>query len=240
MLRTELIPALSNNYIFLLHDDASGATAVVDPAEAEPVLTVLAQRGWKLSHIFNTHHHGDHVGGNLTLKRATGCDVVAPEKDRHRIPSIDRTVKEGDVVALGTRRARVMEVPGHTTGHIAYYFADDDALFCGDTLFLMGCGRLFEGTPEMMWASLAKIAALPNATRVYCAHELTLSNAKFAAAQEPQNQALQAHLQAIAAKRSRGECTVPGNLGEEKRLNPFLRASNASAFAELRRRKDVF
>jgi hydroxyacylglutathione hydrolase len=248
------IPVLTDNYVYLVHESASGATGVVDPAVPEPVLATLDARGWRLSHILNTHHHGDHVGGNLALKRATDATVVGPRADAARIPGLDVAVGDGETVRLGAAEATVFDVPGHTRGHIAYWFRADDALFCGDTLFALGCGRLFEGTPVQMWASLAKLRDLPDATRVYCAHEYTQSNARFALTVEPDNAALVARARAVDAARARAEPTVPSTLGEERATNPFLRpdsvairrrlglaaAEDAAVFAEVRRRKDQF
>jgi len=219
-----VFPMLSDNYGFLLHDPASGQTAVVDPAEPEPVLAACQAQGWQLSHILNTHHHGDHVGGNLALKQATGCVVIGPAYDRDRIPGIDIAVDEASGADFGGRHARVFFVPGHTRGHIAYWFQEDKALFCGDTLFALGCGRLFEGTPQQMWASLLKLRALPDDTRVYCAHEYTQSNARFAVTAEPGNEALLAEVARVAEKRAAGRFTIPSSLGIEKACNPFLRA----------------
>jgi len=250
----EQIPVLQDNYIYLAHDPASGATAVVDPAVAPPVLDRLAARGWQLSHILNTHHHNDHVGGNLALKAATGALVVGNRKDAARIPGIDLMVTEGDHFLLGTAGATVFEVPGHTSGHIAYWFAASQALFCGDTLFALGCGRLFEGSGAQMWNSLSKFRALPDNTLVYCAHEYTESNARFAATVERDNPDLLARIEQITEKRRRGLPTVPSSLGEERKTNPFLRADResvalavglsgaaaATVFTEVRHRKDVF
>jgi hydroxyacylglutathione hydrolase len=248
------IPVLSDNYVYLLHDAASGMTAVVDPAVAEPVLAALAERGWTLTHILNTHHHGDHTGGNLALKQATGCTIVGNRADAARLPGLTVAVGEGDSVAVGTATAQVLEVSGHTVGHIAYWFPESQALFCGDTLFALGCGRMFEGDPQTFWASLSKLRGLPDATRVYCAHEYTLSNWRFAASVDPDNAALQTRGETIRDLRDRGLPTVPSMLGEEKATNPFLRADDAvlaarlglagqppaEVFAEIRRRKDSF
>lgn len=239
-LQIERIPVLTDNYIWLAHDAASGATAVIDPAEAAPVLARLAEKGWRLSHILNTHHHWDHTGGNLELKAATGCIIVGAAEDAARIPGIDRHVRDGDTVLLGTQEGRVLDVRGHTAAHIAYHFAASDALFCGDTLFLMGCGRLIEGTPEQMWSSLAKIAALPDATRIYCAHEYTLANARYAVVAEPENAALRRRLDAVIAARERDEPTVPDTLALERATNPFLRAGSVAEFARRRAAKDTF
>jgi hydroxyacylglutathione hydrolase len=249
-----VFPMLSDNYGFLVHDARSGATAVVDPAEAAPVLAACAARGWRLSHILNTHHHGDHVGGNLDLKAKTGCTVVGPAYDRDRIPGIDIAVDEASGADFGGRHARVFFVPGHTRGHIAYWFPDDRALFCGDTLFATGCGRLFEGSPSEMWSSLLKLRALPDETRVYCAHEYTQSNCRFARSVDPGNADLAARCEEVDAARSAGVPTVPSMLGSEKRCNPFLRADRPEmrahfggagaddflVFGAIRAAKDVF
>ena len=248
------IPVLSDNYVYLAHEPRSGATAVVDPAVTQEVLAAARAKGWTITHILNTHHHGDHTGGNLEIKKATGCTIVGPKADKGRIPGIDVEVDEGDTYDLGEARAKVFFVPGHTRGHIAFWFEESDALFCGDTLFAMGCGRLFEGTPAQMWTSLQKLRALPDATRVFCAHEYTQSNGRFALSVEPQNARLVARMKDVAAKRERGEPTVPSTLAEEKATNPFLRPDSAdlqatigmaggdlvSVFAETRARKDNF
>lgn len=248
------IPVLNDNYVYLARDPATAAVAVVDPAVAEPVLAELDRRGWRLTHILNTHHHPDHVGGNMALQEATGCTVVGPRADRDRIPGIAVALGDGDRWSLGSQEAVVFDVPGHTRGHIAFWFAASHALFCGDTLFALGCGRLFEGTPAQMWASMLKLAALPDDTRVYCAHEYTESNARFAVTVEPDNVALTARFETIRAARAQGRPTVPSLLGEEKATNPFLRpmsaglratlglagADDVAVFAETRRRKDTF
>jgi hydroxyacylglutathione hydrolase len=248
------IPALRDNYLWLAHEPESKATAVIDPAEPGPVLAELQSRGWRLTHILNTHHHADHTGGNAALKAATGCTIVGPRADAQRIPGIEVAVGEGDTYRLGKAEARVFDVPGHTRGHIAYWFPESRALFCGDTIFALGCGRLFEGTPAQMWSSISKLRLLPAETRVYCAHEYTQSNARFALTVEPTNDALVARARAIDEMRARGEPTVPSTLGEEVATNPFLRADRpellaaaglegldpVAAFGEVRRRKDEF
>jgi len=244
---------LKDNYVYLLHDAATNTTAAVDPSVAPPVLEALRREGWPLTHILNTHHHHDHTGGNLELKAATGCTIVGPRADRDRIPGIDVALGEGETYKLGTDEARVYDVPGHTRGHIAYWFRDSLALFCGDTLFLMGCGRLFEGTPEQMWRSLSKLKALPPETRVYCGHEYTQANARFALTIEPQNRDLVARSERVNALRAEGKSTIPGNMREELATNPFLRADipalqadsgapgdPVATFASIRRRKDNF
>jgi hydroxyacylglutathione hydrolase len=219
-----VFPMLSDNYGFLIHDSVSGSTAVVDPAEAAATLAACAQQGWRLSHVLNTHHHGDHVGGNLELKAKTGCTIIGPAYDRARIPGLDVAVDEASGADFAGRHAQVFFVPGHTRGHIAYWFAGDRALFCGDTLFSIGCGRLFEGTPAQMWSSLLKLRALPDDTRIYCAHEYTQSNCRFAVTAEPENAKLMAHVAEVAAARTAGRFTIPSILNVEKACNPFLRA----------------
>jgi hydroxyacylglutathione hydrolase len=254
MLEILQIPALHDNYIYLVHEPNGWATAVIDPALAEPVLQALDEKGWKLTHILNTHHHGDHVGGNLELKRETGCAVVAVSRDKERIPGIDVEVAEGDIIGLGHAEAKVLDVPGHTSGHIAFWFAGENALFCGDTLFGLGCGRLFEGHAEEMWASLQKICALPPATRIYCAHEYTQANGRFALQVEPENPALLQRMDQVDSLRAQGLPTVPSLLEEELATNPFLRPQSPAirhrlgllkaldwqVFAEIRHLKDGF
>jgi hydroxyacylglutathione hydrolase len=253
-LEIRLVPLLTDNYAYLLHDAASGEAAVVDPSEAGPVLAVLKETGWRLAHILNTHHHHDHIGGNAALQQATGAHLAGPERDRHRIPGLQTGLAEGDSYRVGTRVLRVLEVPGHTSGHIALVFDEDQAVFSGDTLFALGCGRLFEGTPAQMWDSLKKLRGLPEATRVYCGHEYTQSNCRFAVTVEPDNRDLAVRAEEIARLRAAGRPTIPSTIGLERRTNPFLRAdapellaANAWAgrdpvesFAELRRRKDNF
>ncbi len=253
MLEIQQIPVLDDNYIYVLRDEATATVAVVDPAMAEPVLAFLEKRNWRLNFILNTHHHGDHVGGNRELIEKTGCKVIGASKDAARIPGITKRVGEGDEVLVGESQAKVFEVHGHTRGHIAYWFEKDNALFCGDTIFSLGCGKLFEGTPEEMWASLAKLRALPGDTRIYCAHEYTLENAQFAVVAEPGNEHLRKFVETAKAKRARGEPTVPSLLREECGANPFLRPESPEiqerfgvkgcelwrVFGETRRRKDL-
>lgn len=253
-LEIALVPLLKDNYGYLLHEPKSGLTAILDPSEAEPVLEAVAARGWRLSHILNTHHHGDHCGGNVELKAATGARVVGPAYDRARIPAIDEAVDEASGFQMGDARARVLFIPGHTRGHIAFWFEGSRALFCGDTLFSLGCGRMFEGDPLMMWSSLSKLRALPAETRIHCGHEYTEANARFALAVDPDNKALQARNAAVKALRAEGKPTIPSTLAEERAANPFLRADDPAmaqrlglagkpaheVFGEIRRRKDQF
>ena len=250
----ERIPVLQDNYVWLVHEPAANVTAVVDPSVAEPVLAAAKRRQWRITHILNTHHHPDHTGGNLEIKAATGCIIVGPSHDRDRIPGIDVEVSDGGTYDFGNERAEIFFVPGHTRGHIAYWFPGSDALFCGDTLFIMGCGRLFEGTPEQMWRSLSRLRALPETAKVYCAHEYTQSNARFALTVDPGNADLKARAAEVDRMRAAGQATVPGTLGQERKTNPFLRADTpgvaaavglagaepVKVFAEVRRRKDVF
>jgi hydroxyacylglutathione hydrolase len=247
------LKALRDNYVWLLRDPQTAATGVVDPSEPGPVFAALADTGWTLTHVLNTHHHPDHTGGNLALKEQTGCIIVGPRADRARIPGIDIDVADGEDYAFGKQVARVFDVPGHTRGHIAFWFGGSRALFCGDTLFTLGCGRLFEGTPQQMWTSLSKLKALPPETRVYCGHEYTQSNARFALTVEPHNAALVDRARRVDALRAEGKSTVPGTMAEEVATNPFLRADQpalqaaagvpgdpVATFAAIRRRKDSF
>jgi len=231
-------PCLSDNYGFLIRDDASGKTACIDTPDAAAIFRELETAGWGLDFIFNTHWHPDHAGGNAEIKAATGCFIVGPAEVT-RIGPLDRTVGGGDSVNLGETRFEVIDVGGHTLGHIAYYDPADRKAFVGDTLFALGCGRLFEGQPDQMWASLSRLAALPDETTVYCAHEYTASNARFALSVDA-DPALKARSEAIFAARERGEPTVPTTIGLEKSTNPFLRAPGVEAFAALRAAKDVF
>ena len=250
----EQIPVLNDNYVYLVHETGAGVTGVVDPAVAAPVLERLRARGWKLDWILSTHHHADHTGGNLELKEATGCRVAGAKADEARIPGIDLKLVEGDRFSLGEAGAQVFETPGHTSGHISFWFPDAKALFCADTLFSLGCGRVFEGSHAQMWNSLSKLAALPDDTLVYCGHEYTQSNARFALSVDPDNQALKARAAEVERQRAAGQATVPTTIAAERAANPFLRAgdaairaklgmkdsSDAEVFAEIRRRKDSF
>jgi len=234
------IPALSDNYIWLVHEPGSGETAVVDPAEAGPVLEAASARGWRISQIWNTHWHPDHTGGNAAIKSATGAFVTGPAAEAARIPTLDRQVGAGDRVTLGPIEAEIVEVPAHTAGHIAYHLSSERTVFVGDTLFAMGCGRLFEGTAEQMFANLTLLSGYPAETLVYCAHEYTLSNARFAITVEPDNAALARRLAEVEAARAAGEATVPTTIGLERATNPFMRADSIEEFARRRRDKDNF
>ncbi|MBN8830087.1 MAG: hydroxyacylglutathione hydrolase [Sphingomonadales bacterium] len=232
------VPVLNDNFVWLVHDAPSGETVVVDPSVAEPVLAAAAQRGWTISQIWNTHWHGDHIGGNAGIVAATGARVTAPAAELAKIPAVDCAVGEGDRVRIGDHEASVLSVPAHTAGHIAYHFAEDRAIFVGDTMFAMGCGRLFEGTPEQMYANMRRFEALPDETRVYCAHEYTLSNGKYALRAEPDNAAVKARMAEVEAARARGEATVPTTIGAERATNPFLRAGSVAELARRRAEKD--
>jgi len=239
MLEVVRIPVLNDNYVWLLHDDASKETVVVDPAVAGPVLEAAQQRGWTISQIWNTHWHGDHVGGNAAIKAATGCTITGPAAEAEKIGTLDRMVREGDSVRIGAHRAAVLAVPAHTAGHVAYHLADDHMIFVGDTLFAMGCGRLFEGTAAQMFANMQRLAELPDDTIVYCAHEYTQSNGRFALTVEPDNAALHARMAQVDAARSRGEATVPTSIGQERATNIFMRARDVAQLAERRAAKDA-
>ncbi len=247
-------PCLSDNYGYLIHDAEAGVTATIDTPEVAPINKALEEKGWTLTHILNTHHHFDHAHGNLELKEKWGCTIVGSGPDADRIPGIDIKVGDGDTYQFGNFEAQVFDVSGHTIGHIAFYFPTAAKLFSGDALFALGCGRLFEGSPEQMWTSLQKLMALPDDTVVYCAHEYTQANAAFALSVEPQNEALQTRSAEIDALRADGKPTVPSLLSVEKDTNPFLRpmsedlqanlnlvgADLVEVFAETRRRKDNF
>lgn len=240
MIEVVRIPALSDNYIWLAHDAASGETIVVDPAVAEPVLEAAAARGWTISAIWNTHWHPDHTGGNAAIKAATGCTVIAPAAEAAKIPTADRLVAEGDTVMLGAVAAQVIDVPAHTAGHIAYHLPEAGIVFVGDTLFAMGCGRLFEGTAAQMFANMQRLAALPGETIVYCAHEYTQSNGRYALVAEPDNEALVERMAEVDAMRMKGLPTVPTTIALERATNPFMRAGSAEQLAERRAAKDSF
>ena len=245
-------PCLSDNYGFLVHDSESGETACIDTPETAPILAALEKTGWTLTQIWNTHHHYDHAGNNEEIKRITGCTITGPAGEADKIPAIDRAVDDGDTVMLGAHEAHVLNVGGHTLGHIAFHM--EGHAFVGDSLFALGCGRVFEGTMAQMWESLQKLNALPDGTQIYCAHEYTTSNAAFAVTIDPDNEALSQRVSEISALRAANKPTVPTEIALERATNPFLRATDANVqarlnmsgapavdvFAEIRARKDSF
>ena len=249
-----VIPCLSDNYTYLVRCHRSEMTAIIDPGEAAPVIAALEERGWQLDLVINTHHHHDHIGGNAELMEKYGAKLLGPTAEKSRIPNMDETAAEGDQVLIGELEGRVFDVPGHTSGHIAFYFPAITALFSGDSLFALGCGRLFEGTPEQMWQSLQKFRNLPPSTQVYCGHEYTQSNARFAKTIEPDNAILAARCQDIDGLRARNIPTIPSRIDVELVTNPFLRADDpdvakamgmtgatpSEIFTEIRKRKDHF
>ncbi|MEW6575034.1 hydroxyacylglutathione hydrolase [Sphingorhabdus buctiana] len=233
------IPVLSDNYVWLVHEPESGETMAVDPAVAEPVLDEAQARGWTITQIWNTHWHPDHTGGNAAIKEATGCTITGPAAEAERIPTLDRKVAEGDSVSLGKVKAQVLDVPAHTAGHIAFHFPTERVAFVGDTLFAMGCGRLFEGTAEQMYSNMRKLEALGDETRIYCAHEYTQSNGRFALTVEPDNSALVSRMEKVNAMREAGEPTVPTTIALERATNPFMRAASVAELAARRAAKDA-
>ena len=253
-LQVHQFPCLEDNYGYLLHDPVSGYTASIDTPEVEAIERALSDTGWKLSHILNTHHHFDHAGGNLELKEKTGAVIVGPREEVKRIPGMDAQLGNNDMYRFGKHEMIVMATPGHTSGHCIFYFQDAGIVFVGDTLFALGCGRLFEGTPEQMWISIQKLLALPDDTLVFCAHEYTQANAAFALSVEPQNTELVARAAEIDELRANNQPTVPTTIGLERRTNPFMRptslalretiglldGSDVEVFAETRLRKDSF
>lgn len=253
-LQIDHLICLRDNFVWLLREPRSGAVACVDPSEAEPVKAKLDKLGWTLTHILNTHHHPDHTGGNLALKRQTGATIVGPAADRERIPGIDVALRDNETYKFGDETARVYDIPGHTKGHIAFWFEESKAVFAGDTLFSLGCGRMFEGTAPQMWTSLSKLRRLPGDTRLYCGHEYTQSNAKFALTVDPDNEALKTRAIEVDSLRARNQPTLPSTLAVECATNPFLRAADptlaravglppgdpVAVFAEIRARKDRF
>ncbi len=233
------VPVLSDNYVWLVRESESNEVMVVDPAVAKPVLAKAEELGWKITQIWNTHWHPDHTGGNAEIKASTGCVIIGPEAEYARIPTLDIQVKGGDIVKLGEAEAHVIDVPAHTAGHIAYHFAADKAAFVGDTLFAMGCGRLFEGTAEQMFNNMRTLEALGDDTAIYCAHEYTLSNGRFALTVEPDNEALAERLAKVTAMRELGEPTVPTSIALERATNPFMRAGSIAELAARRAAKDA-
>jgi len=247
-------PTRADNYGVLIHDAESGATAAIDAPEAEPILAALQDKGWALTDILITHHHADHTAGVETLKKKTGCTVTGPAREAGLIPGLDVEVKEGDAVAVGGAAGTVIDTPGHTRGHVSYHFPDERAVFVGDTLFSVGCGKLLEGDAPTMWSSLSKLAVLPPETEVYCGHEYTNANCRFALTIEPENEALQARAAEVAANDAKGLPSLPTTIGQELATNPFLRASSPAiqqrlglegepldeVFGEVRKRKDRF
>ena len=233
------IPVLSDNYIWLVRESESNEVMVVDPAVAQPVLAKADELGWKITQIWNTHWHPDHTGGNAEIKTATGCIITGPAAEYARIPTLDIQVKGDDTVMLGAASAKVIDVPAHTAGHIAFHFGDEKAAFVGDTLFAMGCGRLFEGTAAQMYANMRKLEAFSDDTAVYCAHEYTLSNGRFALTVEPDNEALVKRMAEVITMREKGEPTVPTSIGLERATNPFMRAVSIEELAARRAAKDA-
>ncbi len=252
MLQVHQFPCLSDNYGYLLHDPASGETACIDTPDADAYLREAASKGWTITQIWNTHWHPDHAGGNAAIKAATDANIIAPKAEAAKIGHIDRMVAQDDTVSLGAFTAHVIDVGGHTHGHIAYHLPEGALAFVGDSVFALGCGRMFEGTAPQFWASLSRIKALPSETALYCAHEYTESNARFAVHADPDNAALAAYAAEVADKRGRGEWTVPTRLDKELAANPFLRADDpdiqarwgggdaVATFAALRSAKDTF
>ena len=239
-LEIELLPILSDNYCFILREPEQGITGVVDPGTDGPVAARLDALGHGLDWILITHHHADHTGGNLALKERFGCKIAGPAAEAARVPGIDLELKHGDSFALGAETATIIDTPGHTRGHISYHFAASRALFCGDAMFVLGCGRLFEGDAQMMFASFERLLALDDATRVYCGHEYTASNARFALSVDAGNAELQARAKEISALRAKDQPTVPSTIGQERATNPFARAATAAEFGRLRTLKDQF
>jgi hydroxyacylglutathione hydrolase len=238
MLEIIAVPAFTDNYIWLVHDVDSGETAMVDPGDAAPPLAEAKRRGWTITQVWNTHWHPDHTGGNVAVKAATGARVSGPAAET--IQARDIALGEGDSIRIGAYEGRVIAIPGHTLGHIALHFDDARIAFVGDTLFAMGCGRLFEGTPQQMHGSLQRLVSLPDDTALYCGHEYTLANARFAAHAEPSNAAIAARLREVEQLRSAGEITLPTTVAQERATNPFVRVKDWQEFARLRTEKDSF
>ena len=254
MILIEQIPVLNDNYIYIVVDKLTKKTACVDPAISKKVIDFLEKKNLVLDFILNTHHHFDHIGGNLELKKKYNCKIIGNRKDATRIPGIDILLSEGDKMSIGRTSFKVLEVSGHTEGHISFYFEKDSALFCGDTLFSLGCGRLFEGSPKQMVDSLNKIRSLPDKTKIYCAHEYTEANSRFAEYLSPKDKLLSKKIKEIKQKRLNSIPTVPSLLIDEKNFNPFLKyddkkfvesiglefKTHEKNFGTIRRMKDDF
>lgn len=239
-LEIHMFPCLWDNYGFLIHNPDTGETACIDTPEVDKIVAALEEKNWTLTHIWNTHHHPDHAGGNLKLKELYNVQIIGCEADKKRLPGLDLGVSDGEKFSFGSHEVLVMETPGHTIGHIIYYIPSAKAAFVGDTIFALGCGRLFEGTANQMFDSMAKIAALPDDTALYCAHEYTLSNGKFALTVDPDNQALIDYMDEAKSKRENDLPTVPTSVAAEKAANPFLRAESPERLGEIRTAKDNF
>jgi hydroxyacylglutathione hydrolase len=233
------VPVLSDNYVWLVHEPQSGETVAVDPSVADPVLAAAAARGWRITQVWNTHWHPDHTGGNDALRNATGCTITGP-REAERVSRMDHIVAGGDRARIGSIEAELIDIPAHTAGHVAFHLPGAATVFTGDTLFAMGCGKLFEGGAEQMYDNLQRLAALPPETRVYCGHEYTLANGLFALTVEPGNEALVRRVEEVRSARERGEVTLPTTIALELATNPFMRASSAAELAERRRAKDNF
>ena len=239
MLEVVAVPVLSDNYVWLVHNNETGETAAVDPSVAQPVLDAVAARGWRLTQVLNTHWPPDHTGGTAGIQAAIGAPITAPA-EAERVSKVDRVVAEGDRVTVAGAEAVVWDIPAHTAGHIAYYFEDEGMIFVGDTMFAMGCGRLFEGTAQQMHSNLQRIAELPEDVRIYCGHEYTLANARFAAQVDPANATVAARLEQVKALREQGTITLPTTVAQERATNPFVRAPTFEELARLRAEKDSF
>ena len=238
-LTVSAVPVLTDNYVWLIRNSDSGEVAAIDPSVAQPVLDAVETDKLKLTQVLNTHWHPDHTGGNEAIKAATGCSITAPA-EAQRVSLVDRIVAEGDRVIVAGAKAVIWDIPAHTAGHIAYYFEEERMIFVGDTLFAMGCGRLFEGTAEQMYSNMRRIASLPDDVRIYCGHEYTQANARFAAHVDTENPDVARRLESVAAMRDRGEITLPTTVAEERATNPFVRARSVDEFARLRAMKDNF
>jgi hydroxyacylglutathione hydrolase len=239
MLEIVPVPVLSDNYVWLVHDPDSGETVAVDPSVADPVLAEASARGWRITQVWNTHWHPDHTGGNDSIRDSTGCTITGPA-EAERVSRMDRIVAGGDRARIGAIEAELIDIPAHTAGHVAFHLPAASVAFTGDTLFAMGCGRLFEGDAAQMYANMQTLAALPPETRIYCGHEYTLANGIFALSVEPDNEALVRRVEEVRAARERGEPTLPTTIALERATNPFMRASSAAELAERRRAKDNF